>query len=96
MKQHALELFGHCLGLLGLTAKLQTAEEGPHAGQSSPDVHPVHRCETDCDRRMAAVSLVHIGVVALDYRPLQSGVHGPNAFDGRRSLGPVRVIASVG
>jgi hypothetical protein len=96
MKQPALEPFGHCLSLVGLTAKLPTAEEGTHTRQSSPDVHPVHRCEADCDRRGFAVSLVHIGVVALDCRPLQAGADGPNAFDGRRPPGPARVIASVG
>jgi hypothetical protein len=92
--KHALALFGHCLSLFGRTAKSRAAEEQPHADQSSVDCRPVHRCEINCDRSIVAVSF--IGVIALDYRPLHVGPHGPTTFGGRCPLGPARVIASVG
>lgn len=86
MKQHALALFGNCLGLLGLTAKSQATQEQPHADQSS--------CEIDCNRSIAAVSLVNIGVVALDYPPLQGEPCGSGTE--RQPRGPARIVASVG
>jgi hypothetical protein len=85
MKQHALALFGLCLDLLGRTAEFWTAREQPHADQS--------RCDIDYDRSIAVVSLVNIGVVALDY-PVQGEPCGSRF--GRRPRGPARIIASVG
>jgi hypothetical protein len=84
MKQQALVLFGLCLSLFGRTAR--AAREQPHADQS--------RCDIDCDRGMAVTSLVNIGVVALDYRPLQGEECGSRT--GRQPRGPARIVASVG
>ena len=48
------------------------------------------------DHRPVAENLVQIGVIALDYRPNLPGACEPIVCSGRRPLGPVRIIASVG
>ena len=68
MKIHALELFGYCVGFLGLMTPRR--EE---AGQSSYRPGQIHEYEMSPDRRTVADPLVQIGVVALDYRPVQPG-----------------------
>ena len=96
MKQHALELFGYCVGFLSLMAKPRSPEEPIQAKFSSPGPCPVDRYETGSDHRPGAAHLVQIGVIALDYRPNLPGACEPIASGGRRPLGPVRIIASVG
>ena len=96
MKQHALELLGYCVGFLSLMAKPRSPEEPIQAKFSSPGPCPVDRYETGSDHRPVAAHLVQIGVIALDYRPNLPGACEPIASGGRRPLGPVRIIASVG
>ena len=96
MKQYGLELFGYCLGFLSLLAKPRSPEEPIQAKISSPGPCPVDRYETGADHRPVAAHLVQIGVIALDYRPNLPGACAPIASSGRRPLGPVRIIASVG
>jgi len=96
MKQNALELFGYCVGFLSLLAKPRSPEEPIQAKLSSPGPCPGDRYETGSDHRPVAEHLVQIGVIALDYRPNLPGACEPVASGGRRPLGPVRVIASVG
>jgi len=96
MKQHALELFGYCVGFLSLMAKPRSPEEPIQAKFSSPGPCPVDRYEAGSDHRPVAAHLVRIGVIALDYRPNLPGACEPIASGGRRPLGPVRIIASVG
>ena len=48
------------------------------------------------DHRPVAENLVQIGVIALDYRPNLPGACEPIVCSGRRPLGRVRIIASVG
>ena len=96
MKQYALELFGYCVGFLSLLAKPRSPEEPIQAKFSSPGPCPVDRYETGSDHRPVAAHLVQIGVIALDYRPNLPGACEPIASGGRRPLGPVRIIASVG
>jgi hypothetical protein len=95
MKQYALELFGYCVGFLGLT-KPPSLEEPTQANFSGPRPCPVDRYETGSDHRPVAGHLVQIGAIALDYHPNQPGAHTPIASNGRRPLGPVRIVASVG
>ena len=94
MKQHALELFGYCVGFLSLMPR--SPEEPIQAKFSSPGPYPVDRYETGSDHRPVAEHLVQIGAIALDYRPNLPGAYAPIASGGRRPLGPVRIIASVG
>ena len=96
MKQYALELFGYCLGFVGLLAKPRGPEEPIQVQFSSPGPRPVDRYETGSDHRSVAEHLVQIGPIALDYHPSQPGARAPIASKGRRPLGPVRIIASVG
>ena len=96
MKQYALELFGYCVGFLSSMAKPRSPEEPIQAKFSSPGPCPVDRYETGSDHRPVAEHLVQIGVIALDYRPNLPGACAPIASSGRRPLGPVRIIASVG
>ena len=96
MKQYGLELFGYCVGFLSLLAKPRSPEEPIQAKFSSPGPCPVDRYETGSDQRPVAAHLVQIGVIALDYRPNLPGACEPIASGGRRPLGPVRIIASVG
>ena len=93
MKQHALELFGYCQGLLSLLAKPRSPEEPIQAG---PGLSPVDRYETCSDHRAVAGHVVQIGVIALEYRPKLPGSCERFASCGRQPLGPVRIIASVG
>jgi len=86
MKQQALVLFGLCLGWLGRAVESRTARGQPDADQSRRDI--------DCDRSIAVVSLVQIGVVALDYSPLREEPCGSRT--GRSPRGPARIVASVG
>ena len=96
MKQYALELFGYYVGFFSLLTKPQSPEEPIQAKLSGPGPCPVDRYETGSDHRPVAEHLVQIGVIALDYRPNLPGACAPIASGGRRPLGPVRVIASVG
>ena len=96
MKQNALELFGYCVGFLSLLAKPRSPEEPIQAKLSSPGPCPFDRYETGSGHRPVAEHVVQIGVIALDYRPNLPGACAPIASGGRRPLGPVRVIASVG
>jgi len=96
MKQYALELFGYCVGFLRLLAKPRSPEEPILAKFSSSGPCPVDRYETCSDHRPVAEHLVQIGVIALDYHPNLPGACAPIASGGRRPLGPVRIIASVG
>lgn len=91
MKLHALELFGYCVGYLGLMTPRHE-----DAGQSSDRPAPIHGYETSPGRTTVADPLVQIGVVALDYRPVQPGPRAPTGSGGRSALGPVRIVASVG
>lgn len=94
MKQYALELFGYYVGFFSLLTKPLSPEEPIQAKCSSPC--PVDRYETGSDHRPVAEHLVQIGAIALDYRPNLPRACAPIASGGRRPLGLVRVIASVG
>jgi hypothetical protein len=96
MKQHASEPIGYYVGFLSLLAKPRSPEEPIQAKFSSRGPCPVDRYETGSVRRQVAKHLVQIGVIALDYRPDLPRAGAPIASSGRRSLGPVRIIASVG
>jgi hypothetical protein len=97
MNQYALELFGYRVSFLTLLAKPRSPEEPIQAKVPSPGPCTVDRYETGSDHRpVAAEHLVQIGVIALDYRPNLPGACAPIASGGRRPLGPVRIIASVG
>lgn len=96
MKQYGLELFGYCVGFFSLLAKPPSPEEPIQANFSSPVPCLDDRYETGSDQRPVAAHLVQIGVIALDYRPNPPGARAPIASGGRRPLGPVRIIASVG
>jgi hypothetical protein len=95
MKYQALLLFGYCLALLG-PAKRHGAEEKFNAGHSSGGSNPIHGGGANSDYGTIAGPFVQIGVVALDYRPLQPGPNAPSTFGGRRAGGPARIVASVG
>ena len=96
MIQYASELFGYCVGFLSLLAKPRSPEEPIQAKVSSPGACPVDRYDAGSDHIPVAEHLVQIGVIALDYRPNLPGACAPIASGGRRPLGPVRIIASVG
>jgi len=96
MKQRALELFGYCVGFLRLMAKPRSREEPIQARFSSPSACLADRYATGSDHRPVVENLVQIGVIALDYRPNLPGACEPIVCSGRRPLGPVRIIASVG
>jgi hypothetical protein len=91
MKLHALELFGYCVGYLGLMTPRQE-----DAGQSSDCPAPIHGYETSLEYGTVADPLLQIGVVALDHRPVQPGPRAPTCSGGRSALGPARIVASVG
>jgi hypothetical protein len=96
MKQHALELFGYCMGFLGLVAKPRRPEEPIPAGSSGPGPCPVDPCEPGSNHGPVTEHLVQIGGIALDYHPLMPGASAHIDSSGRRRLGPVRIVASVG
>jgi hypothetical protein len=96
MKQFASGLIGYCVGYLSLLAKPRSPEKPIQAKFSSPSACPADRYETGSDHRPVAEILVQIGVIALDYRPNLPGACEPIVCSGRRPLGPVRIIASVG
>ena len=95
MKQHASEPIGYYVGFLSLLAKPRSPEEPIQAKFPGPGPCPADRYETGSAHRPVDEHLVQIGVVALDYRPNLPGAH-PIVSGGRRPLGPVRIIASVG
>jgi hypothetical protein len=88
MKQYAVELFGYCVGFLGLLAKPRIV--------GKPIPSPVDRYETGLDHRRVDEQVVQIGVIALEYRPNRPGACVASPSGGRQPLGPVRIIASVG
>lgn len=88
MKHYALELFGFCLGFLGIVPSFHNAPEPSETERLSPEPCLHHGTITE--------SFVQIGVVAIDYGPDRSGAHTPLASGRRCSRGPARIIASVG
>ena len=93
MKHYALELLGYFAALL---PKPRSSAKPIQAKALGPSPCPVDRSETSSDHGPHPGHLVQIGVVALDYQPNLPGALAPIRSDGRRPLGPVRIIASVG
>lgn len=96
MKQYVLEFIGYCMGFLNSWAKPRKPQESIQIELSSPGPCPVDLYETGSDRRPEAEHLLQIGVIALDLRPNMPGVCAHITASGRRPLGPVRIIGSVG
>jgi hypothetical protein len=96
MKRYAFELLGYCVGFLSLLAKPRIPGKPIQTKFPGSDPSPIDRYETGSDHRPVAEPIVQIGVIALEYRPKMPGACVPFSSCGRRPLGPVRIIASVG
>lgn len=94
MKHHAFELFGFCLGLLGLPA---AGSQARPRTQSSDDGNPspIPECAPGRDRPVLNAPVVQIGAIAFDRDPRPMTSHEARA-SGKRGFGPARIIASAG